>query len=57
MIISIDSGNKNIKTEHFVFPSSISESDFDLGFGVDIMEYNGKYYSLDGKRIKYMTSL
>lgn len=54
MIISIDSGNKNIKTEHFVFPSSISESDFDLGFGVDIMEYNGKYYSLDGKRIKYM---
>lgn len=55
MIISIDSGNKNTKTENFIFPTSLSESDFDLGgFGTDIMKYEGKYYSLDGKRIKYM---
>lgn len=55
MIISIDSGNKNIKTENFVYPTALSESDLDIGnFGKDIMEYNGKYYSLDGKRIKYM---
>lgn len=55
MIISIDSGNRNIKTENFVFPTSLSESDFDLGgLGKDIMKYNGKYYSLDGKRIRYL---
>lgn len=55
MIVSIDSGNKNIKTENFVYPTALSESDFDLGnFSKDILHYNGKFYSLDGKRIKYM---
>ena len=55
MIIAIDSGNRNIKTENFIFPTALSESEFDFGeFATDIMEYNGKYYSLDGKRIKYM---
>ena len=55
MIISIDSGNKNIKTEHFIFPTVLAESQFDLGnFSKDIMKYDGRYYSLDGKRIKYL---
>lgn len=55
MIISIDSGNKNIKTENFIYPTALSESNLVIGnFSKDIMEYNGKYYSLDGKRIKYM---
>ena len=54
MVISIDSGNKNIKTENFVFPSALSESHLDMGIGNEILEYNGKYYSLDGERIKYM---
>ena len=52
MIISIDSGNKNIKTKHFIFPASLSESTSDIGsFGglsSDILQYNGVYYSLDG---------
>lgn len=55
MIISIDSGNKNIKTENFIFPSALAESKFNIsGFGSDILEYNGKFYNLKGKRIKYM---
>jgi plasmid segregation protein ParM len=54
MIISIDSGNKNIKTDNFVFPSALSESTIDLGIGRNILEYQGIFYSLDGERIKYM---
>lgn len=54
MIISIDSGNRNIKTDNFVFPSSLASSSVDLGYGSEVLEYNGTYYSLDGDRIKYM---
>lgn len=58
MIISIDSGNRNIKSENFVFPSAIQElslaGDDAVGIGNEILKYKGTYYSLGGERIRYM---
>jgi len=54
MLISIDHGNKQMKTGHKVFTSALTESDTRPPFGDDIMEYKGKYYSLSGNRIPYL---
>ena len=54
MIIPIDHGNKQIKTEGRIFTSGIRESDVPPPFGEDILKYKGKYYTLSDKRIPYM---
>lgn len=54
MIISIDHGNKQIKTEHFTFTSGLCESDTRPPFGKDVMRYGGKYYTVSEERIPYM---
>lgn len=54
MLISIDHGNKQIKTMHHVFTSGLYESDTVPPLGQDILKYNGKYYSIAQKRIPYM---
>jgi plasmid segregation protein ParM len=54
MLIAIDHGNKQIKTESRIFTSGIRESDTKPPFGNDILKYNGKYYTLSDKRIPYM---
>ena len=54
MLISIDHGNKQIKTAHRTFTSAFTESDTRPPFGEDILEYKGKYYSLSGNRIPYL---
>ncbi|WP_313530552.1 ParM/StbA family protein [Anaerotignum sp.] len=54
MLISIDHGNKQIKTVNRTFTSAFTESDTRPPFGEDILEYKGKYYSLSGSRIPYM---
>lgn len=54
MLISIDHGNKQIKTTHKTFPSALTESDTRPPFGDDILEYKGKYYLPSGNRIPYM---
>jgi len=54
MIISVDSGNQNNKTENFVYPSSLTVSNVELGMETDVLEYEGKYYTTAGKRISYM---
>lgn len=54
MLISIDHGNKQIKTANRTFTSAFTESDTKPPFGEDILEYKGKYYSLSGNRIPYL---
>lgn len=54
MLISVDHGNKQMKTKHHIFTSGLYESDTVPSFGQDILQYNGKYYSITKKRIPYM---
>ena len=54
MLIAIDHGNKQIKTEGRIFTSGLRESDTQPPFGEDILKYKGKYYTLSDKRIPYM---
>lgn len=53
IVVPIDHGNRNLKTENFVFTSGILESDCKPVLG-DYMYYNGRYYSLSEQRIPYM---
>ena len=53
MIVPIDHGNRNLKTENFVFTSSIIESDCRPVLG-EYIYYDGKYYALSEQRIPYM---
>ena len=53
MLISIDHGNKQIKTINCEpFTSGLLESDVQP-FGKDIMQFKGKYYQLTDQRIPY----
>lgn len=53
MLISVDHGNKQIKTVHSEpFTSGLKESDAPL-FGEDILRYQDKYYALSDQRIPY----
>ena len=54
MIISVDHGNKSIKTPNRLFTSGIIVSDSKPGIQNDYVFWNGKYYSLTEKRISYM---
>jgi len=45
-VISIDHGNRLIKTEHYVFPSSFVESKYIPSIGGDVLSYGGKTYTL-----------
>ena len=54
MLISIDHGNKQIKTVHKTFTSGLCESETRPPFGQDVLSYNGKYYTLSDQRIPYM---
>lgn len=53
MMIPIDHGNRNMKTEHFIFTSGLVESDSRPALG-EYMHYNGRYYALTEQRIPYM---
>ena len=55
MIISVDTGNKHIKTENFVFQAGLHEMDSpppDLN--TKVLESQGKFYVPSNKRIAYM---
>ena len=54
MLISIDHGNKQIKTAHRTFVSGLRESDTKPPFGKEVLFYKGKYYTLTDRRIPYM---
>lgn len=51
--IAVDHGNRNIKTENFLYTSGLSESGTEPPIG-DYLVYNNKYYSLSSQRIPYM---
>ena len=51
MLIAIDHGNKQIKTLHHTpFTSGLIQSDAP-GFGNDVLQYQGKYYTLTNQRL------
>jgi plasmid segregation protein ParM len=53
MLISIDHGNKQIKTiHHEPFTSGLLESET-KPFGDEVLKYQGKYYTLTNQRIPY----
>ena len=54
MLISIDHGNKQIKTNCRTFVSGLRESDTKPPFGKEVLFYKGKYYTLTDQRIPYM---
>lgn len=53
IVVPIDHGNRNLKTENHVFTSGIIESDCKPVLG-EYMYYDGRYYALTEQRIPYM---
>lgn len=53
MIIGVDNGNANTKTVHNVFVSGVTEHGVKPPIGDEILEYNGKYYTLSTTRNPY----
>lgn len=54
MIISVDHGNKSIKTPTSLFTSGLVVSDGLQGFKTDYICWNNKYYTLTEQRIAYL---
>lgn len=54
MIISIDHGNKSIKTPNLLFTSGLIEAETRPGLQGDFIHWEGRYYSLTEKRISYL---
>ena len=53
IIVPIDHGNRNMKTEHKIFTSGFVEGDCRPALG-EYLQYNGRYYALTEQRIPYM---
>ena len=54
MIVSVDHGNKSVKTPNFLFTSGIIVSEDKPALNVDYIFWDGKYYTLTEKRISYL---
>lgn len=54
MLIAVDHGNYAVKTPSFSFVAGISEHSVCPPMADEIMEYNGKYWTLSGKRLSFM---
>ncbi|MCM1508536.1 MAG: ParM/StbA family protein [Ruminococcus flavefaciens] len=54
MLISIDHGNYAIKTVHHSFVSGLSEHTVKPPITDEVLEYEGKYWTLSGRRLNYM---
>ena len=54
MIISVDHGNKSIKTPNALFTSGLISSEGLQGFKTDYICWNGRYYTLTEQRIAYL---
>lgn len=54
MLIAIDHGNYAIKTPHFSFISGLSEHTVKPPLADEVLEYEGKYWTLTSKRLSYM---
>ena len=53
LTVAMDHGNRNMKTENFIFTSGLVESDCRPALG-DYLLYQDKFYSLSEQRIPYM---
>lgn len=51
-IIGIDHGWSNIKSVSHVFATGVKEITTEPGFYEDVLEYEGKYYSIGGNRLE-----
>ena len=54
MLISIDHGNSAIKTVNHSFISGLSEHTIKPPISDEVLEYDGRYWTLSSKRITYM---
>lgn len=54
MLISLDTGNKAVKSAHKLFTSGLEISDTKPPFGENVLHYEGKYYVLSEQRIPYL---
>ena len=55
MVISVNTGNKQIKTEHFAFQSGLNEMEImPSKMETKVLEYKGKFYTPSNRRIAYM---
>ncbi len=54
LIVPVDTGNKQIKTPHHIFTAGLTCHDSYPPFGKDVIQYNGKYYTLSDQRVPYM---
>ncbi len=54
MLFAIDHGNSAIKTPHFVFTSGLVSSPVRPLIETDVLEYEGKFWTLSGQRIAFM---
>ncbi len=54
MIIAIDHGNSAIKTPHFSFVAGVSEHTVKPPMTDEVLEYDGKFWTLTGTRLSYM---
>lgn len=52
--ISVDTGNKNVKSEHYTMNTAFSESKTLIAGKNDALYFNGKYYTTTSNRIAYM---
>lgn len=54
LIVAVDTGNKQIKTQHRIFMAGVIEHDSYPPFGMDVIQYHGTFYTLSNQRIPYM---
>lgn len=54
MLIAIDHGNYAIKTPSFSFVSGLAEHTVRPPMSDELLEYDGRYWTLTGKRLSYM---
>ena len=54
LMVAMDHGNRNMKTENYIFTSGLVESDCRPALG-DYLRYQDKFYSLSEQRIPYRT--
>ena len=53
IVIGVDNGNANTKTVHNVFTSGLTIHDIKPPVSDELLEYNGKFYTLSSKRLTY----
>ena len=56
IIVPIDHGNRNMKTEHKIFTSGFVEGDCRPALG-EYLHFGGRYYALAEQRIPYMRDM